>query len=103
MVIWQWNIPPFIDVPFSTPPGPKNLKDWPAFHHQLGVSLLASTDLPRARQSLQRAWGQRQDALTAKAMARLVDATGLENGDLRGKIIPRAGTVAIFRRLQVHQ
>ncbi|CAL1142816.1 unnamed protein product [Cladocopium goreaui] len=53
-----------------------DLLDWPAFHHQLGVSLLASTDLPRARQSLQRAWGQRQDALTAKAMARLVDATG---------------------------
>jgi hypothetical protein len=88
---------PFIDFPFSTPPpGPKNPKDWPAFHHQLGVSLLASTDLPRARQSLQRAWEQRQDALTAKAMARLVDATGLENGDLWGKII-RAGTVAIFK------
>jgi hypothetical protein len=29
-------------------------------------------------------------------MARLVDATGLENGDLWGKII-RAGTVAIFK------
>ena len=88
--------PPFIDFPFSTPPLVlQNPKDWPAFHHQLGVSLLASrTDLPRARQSLQRAWEQRQDALTAKAMARLVDATGLENGDLWGKIIPRAGTVA---------
>ena len=56
---------------------PKIAQDWPAFHHQLGVSLLATSDLRPARQSLQRAWEKRQDALTAKAMARLVDATGV--------------------------
>ncbi|CAK9026266.1 unnamed protein product [Durusdinium trenchii] len=44
---------------------------FPAFHHQLGVSLLASGRTDEAAVALQSAWHGRSDALTAKALGRL--------------------------------
>ena len=52
-------------------------EDWHVFHHQLGVSSLAAGNLTTAQHALQRAWQQRPDALTAKAMAKVLAAQGL--------------------------
>ena len=50
-------------------------ESWPAFHHQLGVSLLASARSEEAEVALLRAWTGRPDALTAKALGRLESAS----------------------------
>eukprot|EP00434_Breviolum_minutum_P026662 symbB.v1.2.023565.t1/scaffold2165.1/size87246/2 len=50
--------------------------DWHVFHHQLGVSSLAAGNLTTAQHALDRAWQQRPDALTAKAMAKVLAAQG---------------------------
>lgn len=56
---------------------PTPAEDWHVFHHQLGVSSLAAGNLTTAQHALDRAWQQRPDALTAKAMAKVLAAQGI--------------------------
>lgn len=69
------------------------MEDWHVFHHQLGVSSLAAGNLTTAQHALDRAWQQRPDALTAKAMAKVLAAQGI--GGVKGD-----GTLHAFQETQ---